>query len=331
MTESNAHGLRGIFIILVVFVCAMSIAQGWQASRNQPNQTQRIAAIIVSWGVDSPAMHVPVNQQDVDDRLEKLRSPVSEERVQAAHWLAAHGVRDASAAIASAMRDPATRRPCQLAHALGQLGRARWTDELVRAAQQPANRDLRVCATDGLKQLGSARAIDPLIQLAERGTAQTIAIEALGVVGDSRAAPALRRIVSNTQNDHVREAARRALQRIDILGLDDPLPELLRSFEQSLHSDRPSQWALRHLARLGDARAAPVLANALESSSVESRDRESIAACLFACGEAGRLALERCAKNEKTPAAGVARSALALLQASSTPTDPRYRSLASSQ
>ncbi|MCI0629509.1 MAG: hypothetical protein L0Y44_02515, partial [Phycisphaerales bacterium] len=128
--EPSRHGLRGVFVILLAFVLTMTAVQGLSELRERPNQSQRIAAIIVSWGVSPEGFRVPVEQDEIDRRVALLRSADGEQRVRAAHWLAAHGVREAGAAIVASMHDPATLRPCQLAHALGQLGDGQWTSEL---------------------------------------------------------------------------------------------------------------------------------------------------------------------------------------------------------
>ncbi|MCI0632044.1 MAG: HEAT repeat domain-containing protein [Phycisphaerales bacterium] len=322
-SEPCRQGVRGVGAILLAFVLAMTAVQGWFALRDRPNRSQRIAAIVVLWGVEAPGFNLPVSADEIDRRIAMLRSDDGEGRVRAAHWLAAHGVREAGAAIASAMRDPGTLRPCQLAHALGQLGDERWTDDLVRAAKQSWNRDLQLCATIGLQELAAERAVDALIDLAASGPARTIAIEALGVIGDPCALPALDQILKSTSDRHVKESAERAIERIGVLSMPDPVPDLVGRFNEALQARQLDEWALRCLARRGDRRAVPFLTNALRDDSLVERERESVAACLLVCGEPGRLALVRCSADETTRAGAVARSALDVLRHSDSPSTLR--------
>lgn len=308
--EPSRHGLRGVFVILLAFVLTMTAVQGLSELRERPNQSQRIAAIIVSWGVSPEGFRVPVEQDEIDRRVALLRSADGEQRVRAAHWLAAHGVREAGAAIVASMHDPATLRPCQLAHALGQLGDGQWTSELVWAAKQPWNRDLQVCATFGLQELASERAIDALIELAESGSARTSAVEALGAIGDARALPMLEQLVKSTSERHVLNSAVRAIDRIRLLSMPDPVPVLLGQLEEGVRDGQFDAWALRCLARFGDERAVPHLKAALQTSSLTGSERESVAACLLVCGDKGRLALAHCSMDDTTTAGAVARSAL---------------------
>ncbi|MCI0363318.1 MAG: HEAT repeat domain-containing protein [Phycisphaerales bacterium] len=325
-SEPCRHGLRGVLAILLAFVLMVTVVQGWIALRDRPNQSQRIAAILVSWGIEPDGFKLPVNADEIARRVALLKSADGEERVRAAHWLAAHGVRDAGPAIASAMHDPGTLRPCQLAHALGHLGDEQWTNELIWAATQPWNRDLQVCATLGLEELASERAIDALIEIAEHGSARTSAIDALGVIGDARAVPDLQRIAAASEDRHTRETAFRALERIRLLTAADPVPALVERLTASIPSGNTDVWALRCLARLGaregDGRAGPALARALNDESLSSRHREFMAACLVACGEEGQSALSGCSSSNSAAVRLVAQSALALVQQSSNAAGP---------
>lgn len=302
-------GHRGLFVLLSLFIGVMNLPQLWA---DRPNASQRIAAILVSWGFPLEHSQRPVDKQSVDRRLEMLRTGRGEQRIEAARWLASHGVREAAGPIAQAMDDPLTTRPCQLAHSLGRLGDVRWTDQLVRAANQSQNRDLQICATIGLKKLASQRAVEALIDLAENGTARTTAIEALGVIGDSRATPHLREIINTSTDRFERRAARQALQRIEILNRDDPVPALLEQLEVSIDDGHINKWALRWLATKADNRAVPRLVFYLHRSTLSTDQQQYLAAALLAHDKPGVDALQRIA-NADSPGRDIAQSALSLL------------------
>lgn len=137
----------------------------------QPDLEQQIAAKLVSWGVAPDGMRLPVSDEAVDRHIRMLQSPIGEKRVRAARWLSARGVRRGEEAIAEAMTDPGTARPCQLAHELGGLGSNRWVDTLANAARNPSSTDLRVCATIALGKVASPKAVQALSEVYEQGTA----------------------------------------------------------------------------------------------------------------------------------------------------------------
>lgn len=301
----------GLFVLVGLLVGTMAGLQLWRSYSDRPTQPQRIAAILVSWGLSTEGFRIPVAQEDIERHIAMLRSPYSEERVRAARWLASHGVRDAGAAIAGAMNDSGTRRPCQLAHALGQLGDDQWADELVRATRQPWNQDLQLCATIGLEELASARAVEALIELGKNGTARTTAIRALGVIGDPAAIPHLRTIAQTSSERIVREFCERAISRIELVNLDDPIPALVHQMQSALRRGHADEWALRWIATIGDERAVGVLVSGLTERGLSMRDCERIAATLLALNEEGIGALEHVASS-KSASRRVAQSALSI-------------------
>ena len=301
----------GLFVLVVLLVCTTTGVQLWRSTADRPTQPQRIAAILVSWGLSAEGFSIPVDQEEIKRHIAMLRSPYSEERVLAARWLASHGVRDAGAAIADAMNDSGTRRPCQLAHALGQLGDDQWVDELVRATTQPWNQDLQLCATIGLEELASARAVEALIELMNSGAARTTAVRALGVIGDPAAIPPLQTIAKTTHERIVREFCEQAISRIKIVTLGDPTPALVHQMQSALRSGHADEWALRWIATIGDERAVGVLAAALTERGLSMRDHERIAATLLALDEEGISALEHIASSESA-SRRVAQSALSI-------------------
>ena len=93
----------------------------WRLRREPPDEGQSIAAVLVSWGFDLVNTGNRPSEAEITAQIAKLDSPNSEERVRAAWWLGARGVRLAGPAIATAMSARGTGRPCQLAHQLGKL------------------------------------------------------------------------------------------------------------------------------------------------------------------------------------------------------------------
>jgi len=300
---------------LILLLALGAVQMGWrhlQSSADAPTRSQRIYAMLVEWGAETSGLSPPVSQAEIDQRTAQLWTQDSETRVLAAQWLADRGVRRAGDQIAAAMRDPGTLRPCQLAHSLGHLGDERWVDELVAAAGQTRNTDLRVCATMGLRSLASDRAGEALLELARSGEAPTTAIEALGIIGDADALPLLRDVARSDAGALRRAAAETAIRRIEIFNSADPIPALLDHLDESLRRGRADEWALRTLARRGDARAAEHLAFLLRQAENPAPDSERRAAALLALGESGRQALVEIAATDSRRHS-VAREALSLL------------------
>ncbi len=241
-------------------------------------------------------------------------SPDGEERVRAAHWLAWHGVRDAVPKIVSAMWDPDTRRPCQLAHSLGGLGDAAAVPDLLDAAAQSGNSDLRVCAMFALRDLASEQSIDGLLALCEDPFTARLAVDALGEIADTRAFPRLRRFVAESSDPSLRRAATMALARITVVTADDPVLVLAQRVRNDAARGQVDTWAVRSLARAGDERAIGPLEASLAESKLGRSGRQALAAALLAHGSGGREALARVVAAHAAEDAGVtASNALSLV------------------
>lgn len=306
---------RGPWPPVVAFfalVLVMTGARIHQERMMRPSPSERIAATLVSWGLAPDGFSPPVSDEEIAERRRRLRSDDGEERVRAARWLADRGVREAGEAIAASMTDAATLRPCQLAHSLGHLGDPRWSDELIAAARQTGNTDLRVCAVIALRELASEGTIDALIELSSDPVTGLIAVEALGEIGDSRALPTLRSLHATTDDTFIRNQAARAMSRIETLQSDDPIDELIERVELSVVEGSLDRWAVRILAQSGDARAVAALSAVMESARLSIRKRETVAAALLALRPAGVAALESLMDREEI-AATTAGHALALL------------------
>ncbi len=315
---------RGVFLLLVAWVFVTVGATYIRDRGQRPDRRQKIAATLVSWGLSADGVAPAVSDEEVHRHVALLGSPVSEERVRAAWWLADHGVREAGPAIAVAMDDPGTLRPCQLAHNLGRLGDERWVGDLIVATTDAGNGDLQVCATDALGELASPKSIDALVEVYRGGFAATSALYALGKIADPSTRSFLESVARSPRDEHERRAAEGALQRVSIMSLDDPVPTLLERVKQSHGSRGLDAWPLRKLAGIQDRRAVLVLANVLRQAEDRSEsDRVLLAATLLAHGGEGATALESMiagAPSRSSDVAAVARDALALLD--NLPTGP---------
>lgn len=303
--------LMGAFVAVMVVVQLPRALQGW---REAPDARGRIAALLVSWDCRSEGLTLPVEDSDVRSRVEALKSDDGEERVRAARWLAEHGVCDAVPKIAAAMWDPGTSRPCQLAHSLGGLGDADAVGDLLDAAKQSSNTDLRVCAMFALRELASDQAVDGLLALCEDPFTARLAVDALGEIGDARALPRLGRFVAECDQPVALRTAALAIERISLVRADDPVPLLARRVQIDAARGQVDAWAVRWLARARDERAIGPLEASLAESRLGRSDREALAAALLAHGSGGREALTRVVAAHAAENAGVtASNALSLV------------------
>lgn len=289
-TSSNNH--RGFLLVLILGLSAGHALQITGRLSSRPDIEQQIAATLVSWGHSLDGMRLPVETAEVDARVAQLRSTVSEERVQAADWLASRGVRSSGIYIAAAMNDSGTFRPCQLAKSLGSLGDDRWTGDLIEATQQRSNTDLQVCATLALGELQSRQAISALMEVYGNGPAATFALKAMGRIADPASHEFLQHVMASPRNEIERIIAADAIEHIQLLQQPDPVAALIGRLQQQVSAGRFDRWSVRRLATFGDDRATPALGEAL--AGVGNRDeRVCIAAALLAHGKEGRRMLRQ--------------------------------------
>ena len=310
--DKQRNGLWGLFGLVAAFSLAMTFGQFIATKRAAPDTSVRIAATLVSWGLTTDGLSVGVSADEIDRHVGLLRSPDGEKRVRAADWLATRGVRDAGPHIAAAMADAGTLRPCQLAHSLGQLGDERWVGTLVAAAKQPRSLDLRACATLALSEIASPSSVDALIVLGRSDSSRSMALEALGRIGDPSALEFLRSVATSPRNEAEGKIARRAVERTEVMQRADPVPLLVARLETFNRGGRLETWAVRALARLHDARAIPALLDALRHPQISRHERIAVAAGLLAHGEAGTAALQQVVDNQ--PRSKVGRTAMAALR-----------------
>lgn len=319
ITTSRRRGAngarRGVIFPVIVLIVFCTGQAAWQIARSRTDaasSAERIYATLVTWGADSSGLVSPVDEAEIERHIGLLWSDDGEQRVRAAHWLAARGVRHAGDEIAASMADPGTRRPCQLAHSLGKLGDEQWIDELLVAAMQPSNTDLRSCATLALTDIASAKAIDALIELTSKDPSRVFAVRALGEAGDARALEHLRMLRDRAANSTHRRVAEMAIERVELLSQADPVPDLLRRIENGANGGRIDEWALRHVARRADPRCVDSIARLLAAPDHTDRTRELLAAVLLACGADGRAALTRASNDRLSESREISSIALSL-------------------
>jgi len=298
-----------VFVALCVGQASLQIAR---SRAEAPSSAERMYAALIEWGVDAPGLVPPVDEGEVDRRIAQLWSDDGEVRVRAARWLAARGLRASGDQIAASMADPGTLRPCQLAHSLGKLGDDQWVDELLVAAKQRSNADLRTCAAIALTHIASSRAIDALIDLTRDDPSRMFAVRALGEAGDPQALEHLRWLRRRAAKPSQRMTIELAIERVELLAQPDPQPDLIQRVERSAREERVDDWALRHLARRADSRSVEPLAGLLSAPEYDRRTRELLAAAILAHGGDGRAALARIADAEALEASKIASSALEL-------------------
>jgi len=316
INRRHQNGSRGFVLIWVGFIVVFGLTQMITSRRAAPDTRQQIAATLVRWGLSVDGLALPVQSADVDRRIADLRSPHGEVRVQAAAWLASHGVRDSGGNIAAAMDDPITRRPCQLAKSLGELGDEYWTDTLIAAMQQRSNADLRVCATLALGELQSPQAVEALIEAYRSGGMGTTALSALGRLADPTTLAFFKQVEADSPRATERNIARTAIERIALLQAPDPVASLIQRLDDQVCEGRIEQWTVRRIAECRDNRSVPALQRAL--LQLEDHDHQVwMTAALLAHGVTGQKTLaDICCSNQLANdhpmAANVARATLEL-------------------
>lgn len=243
----------------------------------------------------------------LDVELQKLRQPgeqrtalsvAERERYRAllrgkdqlSRWLAAGDLatlrdRTLVPALVAAMQDDAgTRRTCVMAQSLGSIGDSNAVPALLQAIHHPRNLDLRVCATHALAQIDDARAVSPLISKAEnlklREDDRVSAIRALGDLAFPEAGPALRRIAASDPDERFRTVAKAALQQIELMQANDPVPAFGEKLNSPAHWVRRA-WLIEKLGEHWDARAAAALNQFVRRADAWAPDRIQAVALLL--------------------------------------------------
>jgi len=327
--EASTQPGRALFAIFIVPIVAIGLTRHAVEQAQTPRLEQRIYAHLASWGVSLEGVARPISDEAIERHIEQLESPISEQRVQAARWLARRGVRSAGPRIAVAMTDAGTLRPCQLAKDLGELGDPRWLKLLTDAAADPSNADLQVCATIALGELGSRRAVETLKRQYRQGVAPVTAISALSEIGDPSTLAFLELVAQAPRNEGERLAAQRALRRVALMNRDDPVPALLELVRRDARAGAVNDWAIKQLVRLDDPRAPAALSETLiDAEGLSEPASATLAAALLAHGRVGREQLDGVVALADKNAALAARAALRLVRSEES-TDSPSRQFAS--
>lgn len=265
---------------------------------NAPDLEQQIAARLIRWGHTLDGFSLPVASKEIEIQIDNLQSPISEQRVRAADWLASHGVRSAGPDIAAAMIDPRTLRPCQLAKDLGRLGDSAWTNALIDASLQSSNRDVAACATYGLCELAVSGSIDALKENYRRNIAPIFALDALGQIADPAVTDFLRQVANKPRNPIEENAVRRALENTGIMSQRHPEIGLIEKFKAQGQGNSSNEWAIRKLSYIKSEQVVAALAEALRVCNETQNERQlSLAAALLAQGPPGKIALREIAES----------------------------------
>lgn len=301
-----------IAVVLLVYCGIMGAVRYGQIRREAPSIAQQIVATMASWGMPLDGVSVLVEAEETERRKTQLLSPVSEERVRAAYWLVARGLRSTGPQIAAAMADAGTLRPCQLAHSLGGLGDPRWTRVLSNATRH-GSADLRTCATRALGKIGSSEAAGALMEAYRDPATSVTALWGLGNIADPATLPFLERVASSPRNMAERRSAETAVERIRLLKNPDPVAALCERLRGRSNGDI-DLWALRKIACFRDPRAVPLLRQMLaQRANASDAELIPLAAALLAVGPEGVAVLQATAQAPGHERAGqIAAAALGL-------------------
>lgn len=150
--------------------------------------------------------------------------------------------------------------------ALGMLGNTRAVPLLIGAVEH-SDIDVQKSALHALVSFGPQVAVAPLVDIVldkDSRAVRTLAVRALGTIGDPRAAPALVRVIEDHGNDkYLRGGAAKALGQV---GADEAYNLLLQVFKSGNEDEDVRRGAAVGLGHLGDRRALDPLLAALEDA-----------------------------------------------------------------
>ena len=250
-------------------------AQALRTLRWSPDRSEASAAYWVVMGRWDKC--VEIGEPAVGPLATALTGASSLVRSSAAEALGRIGSRQAVGPLIAAFKsEPVPRRPARrsgtkarldvhtaAATALAQIGAP--AAEPLTAALEQLDDGQRRSARDVLVKIGSS-AVGPLIVALQESDAKVLAAEALGRIGDTRAAEPLIAAVADGHSP-VRLAATKALGRI---GDERAVPPLVALLGARRGDERRA--AIDALGQIGDARAAePLVAVLVESSSQQLR------------------------------------------------------------
>src|SRR3990172_5788059 len=146
------------------------------------------------------------------------------------------------------------------AYAVGNIHDARAMDPLLKMLETARDEETRGAATFGLGLLSNSAGFDEALKdtYSENTNIRTSAVEALGVIGDKRAAPRLKEMIDDPRLGWKSEAIL-SLKQIEIRNL--PEGQRLSAFKQCLFDTNKGivGWAIQSLADLGTPEALSLL------------------------------------------------------------------------
>ena len=93
--KSRRHHAGLGALLFVIGMLLVGLFQVNTSRRGDPDERQRIAATLMAWGLAGDGLTVRFDTKQIDQHIAILPSPISEERVRTAGWLASRGLRRA--------------------------------------------------------------------------------------------------------------------------------------------------------------------------------------------------------------------------------------------
>ncbi|MDT8282757.1 MAG: HEAT repeat domain-containing protein, partial [Gammaproteobacteria bacterium] len=205
------------------------------------------------------------NGEPLGEVTARLRASDPAQRWAAAGELAQRRDRRAVEAVIGAMLDAEdTLRVCVMATALGRIGDPRALGPLTRAAFDPGNRDLRLCAIQSLGMIGDRRAVPDLIRALEQRNMPVAAADALARLGDARA---LAPLLVAAEDPELRLWVLRALGELGQPGAEVALRSWTAADNPDQRVREAAVEALWKLERLSSTPAHTALAQTLQNDA----------------------------------------------------------------
>lgn len=304
---------KTIYLILGALLLMLCIKSSYQNGQKKATDAQTIYAQLVAWGIDVDHLAIDVPQYQIDRQIKLLGHVDSETRVAAAHWLAARGVKEATAEIATAMQDQDTFRPCQLAHALGNLGDTTYNPLLMTLASQTKNKDLSVCATMALGSICAPETTNHLITIYKQSNTSFSILTAICNIASPTATPFLTDLLNTTQLQLHKQVSNEGLARINILTNKNPHTKLIAHLTTQNNIDNKlSIWHIKQLALRPSEQGATCLYDLLNNTKHHNEVAIALSAALIAHGDSGIGLLKTLSQSTNKQSQTFAEAALSL-------------------
>ena len=301
------------YLILGTFLILLCGKSAFLNIKKNTTDAQTIYAQLVTWGICVDHLSPDVPQSQIDQQIALLSHHHSETSVAAAHWLAARGVKQATAEIATAIQDKKTFRPCQLAHALGELGDTTHNQLLMTLASQTKNKDLSVCATMALGTICAPETTPHLIARYEKSNTSLSILTAICNIASPTAIPFLTDLVNTTQSQLQKQIAKEGILRINILTNKNPIKQLIAHLTTQANADANlSTWHIRQLAIKPSEAGATSLYQLLNDGKHRREVAIALTAALLAHGNMGVRLLNTVSQTPNNQHQTLAQAALSL-------------------